>query len=50
MDLYVVLARPGYRIAKKKRKAGRVGLRHRITKEDAMKWFLAKFQDSQIKD
>ncbi len=49
MDLYVVLARRGYRVAQKKRKGSKVGVQHRITKEEAQKWFLAKFQDSRIK-
>jgi len=39
MDFYVVLKRPGARIASKKRKAGRVGAPHRVTKDDAQKWF-----------
>ena len=43
MDIFVVLERPGYRVAKKKRNGGRVGNNHKITKEDAQKWFKAKF-------
>eukprot|EP00457_Paulinella_chromatophora_P011864 gb/GEZN01012028.1/.p1 GENE.gb/GEZN01012028.1/~~gb/GEZN01012028.1/.p1 ORF type:complete len:174 (-),score=40.46 gb/GEZN01012028.1/:223-744(-) len=43
MDFYVVLARPGYRICRKKIKAGRLGKHHLISKEDAQKWFKAKF-------
>jgi large subunit ribosomal protein L11e len=39
MDLYVVLGRPGARIALKKRKAGRIGKKHKVTKQDAIKWF-----------
>ncbi|KAE9590131.1 putative ribosomal protein L5 [Lupinus albus] len=34
MDFYVVLERPGYR----------VGIQHRVTKEDAMKWFQVKYE------
>lgn len=48
MDIFVVLARPGYRIAKKKRKGSRVGVQHRIAKADAQKWFLSNFQDARI--
>jgi len=40
MDLYVVLGRPGLRIALKKRKRGKIGRRQRITKEEAQKWFI----------
>jgi large subunit ribosomal protein L11e len=40
MDLFVVLGRPGLRIAKKKRKRGVIGKRQRITKAEAQKWFI----------
>merc|ERR1712134_226660 len=43
MDFYVVLKRPGFRVAKKKAKRGRVAPRHRITKEDAMEWVRQTF-------
>lgn len=39
MDFYVVLKRPGARIARRRRARGRVGASHRISKEDAIKWF-----------
>merc|ERR1712084_171427 len=39
MDFYVVLSRPGYNIAYRRRKKSRVGFQHRITKADSMKWF-----------
>lgn len=37
-----VLGRPGFSIADKKRKRGRIGFRHRIRKEEAMRWFQQK--------
>jgi large subunit ribosomal protein L11e len=43
MDFYVVLDRPGYRVAKRRKQQARVGIQHRLTKEDAMKWFQQKF-------
>merc|ERR1712121_451586 len=43
MDFYVVLARPGYNIAYRRRKKSRVGFKHRITKSDSMKWFQQKY-------
>merc|ERR1712186_85299 len=43
MDFYVVLARPGYNIAYRRRKKSRVGFQHRITKADSMKWFQQKY-------
>merc|ERR1719408_121839 len=43
MDFYVQLGRPGGRVAIRKGKRGRVGVQHRLTKEDAMKWFQQKY-------
>ncbi|PSN49549.1 60S ribosomal protein L11 [Blattella germanica] len=39
LDFYVVLGRPGFNVAHRRRKTGMVGFQHRLTKEDAMKWF-----------
>jgi len=39
MDFYVVLGRPGRRVASRKRAPGRVGVQHKVTKEEAKKWF-----------
>jgi len=39
MDFYVVLARPGNRVATRKRAKTHVGLHHRVRKPDAIKWF-----------
>ena len=44
MDFYVVLGRPGMRIARRKHATARVGPNHKITKEDAQKWFVSKFE------
>ena len=38
MDFYVVLERPGYRVARRRRIHSRVGVQHRVTKDDAIKW------------
>jgi hypothetical protein len=38
MDFYVVLERPGYRVARRRRMKNRVGVQHKVTKEDAIKW------------
>merc|ERR1712054_423349 len=43
MDFYVVLRRPGFNVAKKKQKRGRIGLAHKITREDAMEWVRQTF-------
>lgn len=43
MDFYVVLGRPGFRVSRRRRRVNRVGSQHLVTKEDAQKWFKAKF-------
>ena len=42
MDFYVVLGRPGFRISHRRQRKSRVGFQHRVTKDDAMKWFQQK--------
>ncbi|KAG8075540.1 hypothetical protein GUJ93_ZPchr0006g44624 [Zizania palustris] len=44
MDFYVVLERAGYRVARRRRCKSRVGIQHRVTKEDSMKWFQVKYE------
>ncbi|VDP28099.1 unnamed protein product [Echinostoma caproni] len=43
MDFYVILGRSGSRVAHRRRCKNRVGPSHRISKEEAMKWFQSKF-------
>ncbi|CAH1955861.1 unnamed protein product [Acanthoscelides obtectus] len=43
LDFYVVLGRPGFNVAHRRAKKGKVGSPHRLTKEDAMKWFQQKY-------
>lgn len=43
LDFYVVLGRPGYNVAQRRRKRGKIGFPHRLTKDDAMKWFQQKY-------
>ncbi|CAL8365436.1 unnamed protein product [Boreogadus saida] len=43
LDFYVVLGRPGFSIADKKRKRGRIGYKHRIRKPESMRWFQQKY-------
>lgn len=44
MDFFVCLVRPGARVARRKIKQNRIGHSHKITKEDAIKWFQDKFE------
>lgn len=43
MDFYVILARPGKRVAKRRRTVGTVGIHHRVSKEESVNWFKTKF-------
>ncbi|KAK7829650.1 hypothetical protein U0070_013336 [Myodes glareolus] len=43
LDFYVMLGRPGFSIADKKRRTGCTGAKHRISKEEAMRWFQQKY-------
>merc|ERR1712127_917873 len=44
MDFYVVMGRPGYRVNRKRKAPGHVGLQHKVKKEDTMKWFQQKYE------
>lgn len=33
----------GFNVAHRRRKTGKVGFQHRLTKEDAIKWFQQKY-------
>ncbi|KAF8634216.1 hypothetical protein AX15_001025 [Amanita polypyramis BW_CC] len=43
MDFYVVMGRPGARVARRKQKKARVGFQHRVKKEETMGWFKQRF-------
>jgi len=43
MDFYVVMGRPGARVAKRKQRKAVIGFSHRIKKEDTMAWFKQRF-------
>jgi len=40
MDFYVVLGRPGQRIARRRSRTSRPGKFQRVTKEEAKQWFI----------
>jgi len=44
MDFFVVLERPGYRVARRKKCPGKIGKPHKLTKDDAIKWFQTKYE------
>lgn len=43
MDFYVVMGRPGFSVARRKRLRAPVGKSHRGSKEDSIKWFKQKY-------
>eukprot|EP00002_Diphylleia_rotans_P024386 TRINITY_DN4812_c0_g1_i3.p2 TRINITY_DN4812_c0_g1~~TRINITY_DN4812_c0_g1_i3.p2 ORF type:complete len:179 (+),score=33.48 TRINITY_DN4812_c0_g1_i3:670-1206(+) len=44
MDFYVVLARPGFRVARRRRTNSRCGIHHYVTRDEAIKWFQTKYE------
>ncbi|KAL2512302.1 60S ribosomal protein L11-1 [Abeliophyllum distichum] len=44
MDFFAVLERPGYSVGRRHRCKSRVGIQHRVTKEDTMKWSQVKYE------
>jgi len=46
MDFYVILGRKGFRVARRKSRWAHVGPKHKITKEDALQWYLQTFNKS----
>jgi len=49
MDIYVQLARPGYRVSSRRSRTGKIGRNHRVTKQEAMKWFQETFDGILLK-
>jgi large subunit ribosomal protein L11e len=43
MNFFVVLERPGGRVARRKRTQSRVGKHHRVSKEESINWFKTKY-------
>ena len=43
MDFFVVLGRPGFRVSRRKRCQSKVGIHHKLGKEDAVSWFKKEF-------
>ncbi|EAL49452.1 ribosomal protein L11 putative [Entamoeba histolytica] len=44
MDFFVVLARPGFRVSRRKRMQDKIGRDHLLTKEDAINWFKETYE------
>lgn len=48
MDFFVIIGRPGYRVARRKRCRASVGINHQVTKDDTIKWFKQKYDASVL--
>lgn len=48
MDFFVIVGRPGYRVARRKRCRASVGINHQVTKDDTIKWFKQKYDASVL--
>lgn len=44
MDFYVVMGRKGWRVSKRKAGKRRLGVKHKVTKGETMRWFQRKFE------
>lgn len=49
MDFYVVMGRAGFRVARRKRAKGKVGISHKTNKEDSIEWFKQRY-DADVLD
>ncbi|KAL4218195.1 60S ribosomal protein L11 [Mactra antiquata] len=43
MDFYIVLGRPGFNISQRRKKTSKIGPKHKVSKEQSMKWFQQKY-------
>jgi hypothetical protein len=43
MDFYVVMGRPGMRVARRKRATAKVGAQHKVRPEHTVSWFKQRF-------
>ena len=44
MDFFIVLARPGLHVSKRKYRPGRIGKHQKISKKEAIAWFRTKYE------
>lgn len=49
MDIAITLERPGYRVARRRRKRAKIPKRHRVTKEEAMEFLKQNFNVQIVK-
>jgi len=44
MDFYIVMGRKGFRVSRRKKQRRRIGINHKVTRQETMKWFQDKFE------
>jgi large subunit ribosomal protein L5 len=44
MDVNVVLERSGHRVSRRRQRSSRVGLKHRVGREESMNWFQERYE------
>ena len=44
MDVNVVLERSGHRVSRRRQRSSRVGLKHRVGREESMHWFQERYE------
>jgi large subunit ribosomal protein L11e len=43
MDFFVVMGRPGMRVAKRKRAQGKIGFQHKVKVDNTIAWYKQRF-------
>ena len=44
MDFFVVMGRAGTRVSRRRRQASKIGVGHKVSKDESMKWFQQKYE------
>lgn len=44
MDVNIVLERPGHRVSRRRQRSSKVGLKHRVGREESMHWFQERYE------
>tara|TARA_Y100000590_G_scaffold137029_1_gene156859 strand:+ start:378 stop:905 length:528 start_codon:yes stop_codon:yes gene_type:complete len=44
MDINVVLERPGHRVSRRRQRRSKVGMRHRVGREESKQWFQERYE------
>ena len=44
MDINVVLERPGHRVSRRRQRSSKVGMRHRVGREESKQWFQERYE------